>query len=123
MGVGAISENYPLLADAVNEGGLFFACLNYPNTCKYYDYDDSKSNIAPYELGLYLLSICKNVQEVKNKMNNINIIDINFSKKIINTPLHFMFGDSNGSIVIETKEDGLKLHDNLFNVLTNNPRF
>ena len=40
--------------------------LNFPDLCYYYDIDNTKINLAPYELPLYLLSKCKSIKEVKN---------------------------------------------------------
>ena len=123
MGIGAINEDYPLFADAINEYGLYFAGLRFSNTCKYHKENNSEINLAPYELCLYLLGTCKNLDEVKNKMEKINIVDINFSKNVLNTPLHFMIGDKTGSLCIESTSDGVLVHLNEFQVLTNNPRF
>ena len=39
------------------------------------------------------------------------------------SPLQFMFGDSERSIVAEPTEDGIKIYDDPFDVMTNNPTF
>lgn len=123
IGIGTIVNNYPLYAEATNEYGLSIAGLNFPSNCNYYNIDNNKINLAPYELVLYLLGTCKNIKEVKKSLTNINIININFSKLIKLTPLHFMVSDKNKSIVIETLKEGMKVYDNPFNILTNNPPF
>lgn len=123
LGIGTIIDDYPLLADAINEKGLAFAALNFPDNCKYYDFDNNKINLAPYELGLFILSKCNDINDVKKILKNINIVDIDFSKEVLNTPLHFMFSDKKESLVIETTAEGMKIYDNPYHVLTNNPVF
>lgn len=123
LGIGTVVNDYPLFADAINEYGLGFAGLNFVNNAYYYKVDKNKENYAPYELPLILLSTCKSIKDVKKLLKKINIVDIDFDKGIKNALLHFMIGDKNGSIVIETTLDGMKVYDNPFNVLTNNPPF
>lgn len=123
MGLGTVIDSYPLLGDAMNEKGLSACALNFKGNAKYYKYDTTKFNLAPYELMLYLLCRCHSVNEVKKVLEDINIIDIDFSKQIKNTPLHFMFADKDKSIVVETTVEGMKVYDNVYNVLTNNPPF
>ena len=123
LGIGTIIENYPLYADAINEYGLGISMLNFPDLCCYYDVDNKKINIAPYELPLYLLSKCKSLKEVKNLIKDINIVNIDFSNLVPVAPLHFMISDSTGSIVIECRSDKMHIYNNKYNVLTNNPSF
>ena len=123
LGIGTVIENYPLYADAINEYGLGISMLNFPDLCCYYDVDNKKINIAPYELPLYLLSKCKSLKEVKNIIKDINIVNIDFSNLVPFAPLHFMISDSTGSIVIECRSDKMHIYNNKYNVLTNNPSF
>lgn len=123
LGIGTVIENYPLYADAINEYGLGISMLNFPDLCCYYDVDNKKNNIAPYELPLYLLSKCKSLKEVKNIIKDINIVNIDFSNLVPVAPLHFMISDSTGSIVIECRSDKMHIYNNKYNVLTNNPSF
>lgn len=123
MGVGIVIDDYPLFADAINEKGLSIAGLNFPFNAKYYQYDINKKNLTTYELVLYLLATCKNIKEVKNELKYINVLDEDFSPQIKLTPLHFLISDANSSIVLETTIDGMKVYDNKFNILTNNPPF
>lgn len=123
IGIGTLVDDYPLYAEASNEKGISIAGLSFPNNCHYYKYDPNKINLAPFELPLYLLGKCKNMKEVLNELKNINIINQNFSKDIMLTPLHFMVSYKNKSIVIETLKDGMKIFDNPYNILTNNPTF
>ena len=123
IGMGTMIDNYPLYAEATNEKGVSIAGLNFPENAYYFKYCKGKENYAPFELPLIILARCKNIKEVKNLCNNLNIIDVCFSKDVKNTPLHFMISDKNESIVLESTKDGLRIYDNPFNVLTNNPPF
>ena len=50
IGVATVAENYPLYYDATNEKGLSIAGLNFPENAYYNRVDDTKINIAPFEL-------------------------------------------------------------------------
>lgn len=124
LGVGTVFDNYPLFFDCINECGLSFAGLNFPGFATVHEFIENKINIAPYELPLYLLGKCKSIKEVKKELENISLLNIAFSDKLPIATLHFMMSDKeNNTIVIESREDGLKIFDNEFNVLTNNPVF
>lgn len=123
LGVGCLIDNYPLFADAINEYGLGFCALNFPFNCNYYELKENAINLAPYELCLYLLSKFKSVKEVLKELDNINVVNLDFSTDIKVTPLHFMISDKKESIVIETLKDGIKIYNNPYDILTNNPPF
>ena len=123
LGIGTYIDGYPLLADAMNEEGVAFAGLAFKDNCKYYEYDNSKKNYAPYEFVLYILAKCKSIEEIRCFLNSINIVDEPFNKDILNAPLHFIFVDLKESIVVETTNEGMKIYDNPYNILTNNPPF
>lgn len=123
LGIGVVVDNYPLFADAINECGVGFAGLAFKDNCRYYEYNLSKKNYAPYEFVLYVLGNCKSIEEIRSFLNCINIVDISFNEKVLNTPLHFIFVDKRKSIVVETTKKGIQIYDNYFNVLTNNPEF
>ena len=123
IGMGTIIDNYPFFFDATNEYGLSMALLNFKGNAKYYNFKKNKINIAPYELLLYVLSTCKTIKEVKEKIKRINIINEPYSNNLPLAEVHFIIADKNKSIVIETTKDGMKVYDNKYNVLTNNPPF
>jgi len=70
MGMAAVSNNYPLYADAFNEKGLCIAGLNFPDNA-YYMKPESAGNcgIASFELIPWLLGRCSTVTEAENKYN------------------------------------------------------
>lgn len=124
FGMAIVSNDTPLYFETMNEKGLCMAGLNFPWLAKYYSEDKNKINLAPFELIPYLLGNFTNIDEVKEQLKNINIIDEVFSQNFPNAPLHWIITDSNEkSIVVETTNDGMKVYDNPYCVLTNSPSF
>ncbi len=123
IGMATIVEDYPLYYDATNEWGLSCAGLNFPGNATYFPPDENLTNIAPFELIPYILCQCKTIEETKNIISGINIVNIAFNDSLPNTPLHWIFSDKKYSLVVESTREGLKLYDNPIHVLTNNPPF
>ena len=122
-GVGIEKNGYPLYFDAVNEKGLGMAGLSFQGYADYKEFNGEKENVAPFEFIPYILSGCKNVDEAKKLLENVNIIKLDFSDDMPSSPLHFMICDERKSIVVECVKEGLKVFDNKVGVLTNNPPF
>lgn len=123
VGIGTIVENFPLYAEASNEHGLSIAYLNFNGLARYNEIKKDRLNLAVYEVGLFLLSKYKNVDQIKNEIEKINIINIPYNDKTSLTDLHIMIADNKESVVIEQTLSGLKVYKNRYNVLTNNPEF
>ncbi len=123
IGIGIIMGNYPLYYDAVNEKGLGIAGLNFPNNAHYFDNKEDKINVASFELIPYILSHCENLSDAMAKFEQINITKTQFSENLPTSPLHWIVSDKTGSFVAEQTKDGMKIYDNPFGVMTNNPPF
>ncbi len=124
IGIGTIIDNYPLYADACNEKGLCMAGLNFKGYASYSKSKKiTKKDITPYELILYILSTCKDVESAINYIDNINLIEIAFKQGIPMPTLHWIISDSRTSIVVEYTKKGCKIYNNPVGVLTNNPTF
>ena len=123
IGIGTISNEYPLYYDAMNEAGLAMAGLNFPGNAHYFPACHGADNIAPFEFIPYILGKCRSVCDAKKLLSRINIADICFSQEFSNSPLHWMISDKHSSIVAEQTKEGLKIHDNPVGILTNNPTF
>ena len=80
-------------------------------------------NVTPFEFIPYLLSQAESVDDVKDFLENLNLVNINYSENLPLSPLHWMISDKDSSIIVEPLEDGLKIYDNPVGVLTNNPTF
>ncbi len=123
IGMAAVVEGMPLFYEAGNEKGLCMAGLNFPSNAKYKKYEDGKDNVAPFELIVWILGQCSTLGDAKRLLNRINLIHTDFSNQMHVSPLHWMISDKTGSIVVECVEDGLKVYDNPWGILTNNPTF
>ena len=123
IGMSYIQDNYPLYYDGMNEHGLAMAGLNFPENAYYGGEMTGKINIASFELIPFILGSCKNLEEAKEALKNINLVALSYSEELCATPLHWMVSDKSGSIVIESTREGLVVYDNPIGVLTNNPEF
>lgn len=123
IGMAAVADNFPLYFEATNEKGLSAAGLNFPQNAVYHSYDDQKDNVAPFEFIPWILGQCESVEEAKHLVEKTNLVNVNFSERLPLSPLHWMISDKKHSIVAEPLESGLKVYDNPFEVLTNNPTF
>ena len=124
IGIGSLLDDYPLFAEAMNGDGLCIAGLNYPGNAYYHEkIEENKINLAPYELINYLLIHAKNVDEVKEISKNIHLVAKSFKEGLPLSYLHYLISDKDKSIVLEPDKEGIKIYDNPYEVLTNNPSF
>lgn len=123
IGMATVVDDYPLYYEATNEKGLSMAGLNFPENAVYNHFTAGKDNIAPFELIPWILARCSCVNEARPLLGKINLVNIDFSEQLPLSPLHWMISDKKCSIVAEPLKDGLKIYDDPFEVLTNNPPF
>lgn len=123
IGIATVADGYPLFYDAVNEHGLSIAGLNFPSNACYHPQKDNAVNIAPFELIPWILCQCKTVEEAVLSLEQINLMDLPFSKDYPVSPLHWIVADKRRSITVEPMMDGVRIHENPVGVLTNNPPF
>lgn len=123
IGMAHIAENYPLYYDAINEMGVGMAGLNFVGNAFYPEPNENKISVAQFEFIPWVLSLCKNIEEVKELLKNAEIVCTPFSEKLPGAQLHWIIADKNSSIVVESTADGMHIYDNPVGVLTNNPPF
>lgn len=123
IGMATVIDNTPLYAEAVNEKGLGMAGLQFSQNAVYFPYKEDQDNIASFEIIPWILSQCETVKQARQLLERINVLDIAFKDSVPNSPLHWILADKDQSIVIESVQEGLKVYDNPFGVLTNNPPF
>lgn len=123
IGIAAGIDEYPLYYDACNENGVAIAGLNFAGNAVYREYEEGMINVTPFEFIPYLLSQSESVEDVKELLKGLNMVNINFSEQLPLSPLHWMISDRDSSIIVEPLENGLKVYDNPVGVLTNNPTF
>lgn len=123
IGMAYIAENYPLYYDAINEKGLAIAGLNFTENAYYNERVEGKDNIAQFEFIPWILSQCTTVEEARNLIQKINLLNIPFNDKLPLAELHWIISDKEESITVESVKEGIKIYDNTVGVLTNNPQF
>lgn len=123
IGMAHISEGYPLYYDAVNEGGLAMAGLNFPGFAHYGPPRDGADNIAPFELIPWILGRCARVEEAVECLDRAAIVNLDFSPALPVTPLHWLLADRERAVVIEPRLEGLRVFEDPVGVLANAPGF
>ena len=123
IGMASANDSFPLYAEAVNEKGLAMAGLNFPGNAFYQQPDGKGLEIASFEVIAWLLGKCASVTEAEEYLNEMKIVDLAFSDQMPSAPLHWMLADRESCLVLEAVRDGLKIYENPFGVLTNNPPF
>ena len=123
MGIACIRQNVPLYYDAVNEAGLAAAGLNFPSNAVYRAPEEGVHNVASFELIPWVLSQCETLEAAIKLLKKTNITSDCFSPDMPATPLHWLIADKSGAVTVESVAGGLKIYENSFGVLTNNPPF
>ena len=123
IGMALVENNYPLYFDATNEYGLSMAGLNFPENAAYHPEKADAYNVTPYEFIPWILGQCRNIQEARLLLNEVNLLAIPFSSEYPLSPLHWILSDETGSLTIESMADKLHIYENPVGILTNNPPF
>lgn len=124
IGTAYVVDGYPLYYDATNECGLSIAGLNFVGNSFLNSHPiNTGMNLAPYELIPFLLGNFKTVEECKNVLKEINLIDEPFNPQLANSELHWIIADGERRITFEYTRLGAEIYDNNVGVLTNNPPF
>ena len=123
IGMASAVSRFPLYAEAVNEKGLCMAGLNFPGNAYYQKPEGRGMELASFEIIAWILGNYSTVAEVKNDLEKMKIVDLAFSEKMPPAPLHWMLADREQCLVLEAVQEGLKIYENPFGVLTNNPPF
>lgn len=123
IGMAVVDKGYPLYFDGTNEKGLSMAGLYFPENAVYLPEKPGAYNITPFEFIPWILGDCQNISQAKDKLSNLNLIDIPYSKEYPLSPLHWIIADKDASLVVEPTDDGIKIYENPIGVLTNNPPF
>lgn len=123
IGMAFVLDDYPLYYEATNEKGLSIAGLNFPYNAHLNRKIEGKDNIASFELIPWIMCNCETVADARKLLERINLTDDAFRPELPPATLHWMISDSDETIVFEQTEEGGKIYDNPFKVMTNNPTF
>lgn len=130
---GAIQSKYNALGtaffdiasfgDGINEHGLMGSTNYFQSYASFADEAaDGMINTDTANAFDYLLTSCKNVQEVRAEADKMNLLaEMNEQEALAN---HFFFMDASGAtVVLEPKDGKLLAYENPYGVLTNTPEF
>ena len=124
---GGNAYNLTIIADGINDQGLYVGAHLFPGYASYPDLDpkNASQNLAPEDYVVWLLASCANVEEVKANYNKAILVNHPLKELEGGTyTAHFIVHDSTGaSVVIEPVNKELKIYDNPIGVLTNSPPF
>ncbi|MFD1484626.1 linear amide C-N hydrolase [Lacticaseibacillus baoqingensis] len=126
IGSGTIYGQRIDISDGVNEHGLCVQKLTFANGARLQTKRRSdRIQLAPYELGFWLLANCRSVADIAAHLPAIELMADNESDTKYGYPeLHFAVSDPTGAIaVIEPTEQPLRLRPNPLGVVTNSPDF
>lgn len=123
IGMASFNSNFPLYAEAVNEKGLCMAGLNFPGNAYYQEVKEAGLELASFEVIAWILGKCASVREAREDLTDLRIVNLNFAEQMPAAPLHWMLADREECLVLEAVREGLKIYENPFGVMTNNPPF
>ncbi len=123
LGMAHLAGETPLFYDAMNEAGLAIAGLNFVGNAHYYPLQQGRENVASFELIPYLLGQARTVDDVLRLLAVMNVSNDRFSEEYPVSELHWIVADKTRCIVIETLQNGMRVHENPVGVLANNPPF
>lgn len=124
VGMATVADGYPLYADGMNEHGVCIAGLEFRGNAHYPPVPSREMRgIAPFEVIPYLLSRCECLDDVREELSRICIVNVPFSDEIENSPMHWHIANKGGSLVVESTAEGMQVYENPFGVLANNPPF
>ncbi|EFM42244.1 linear amide C-N hydrolase, choloylglycine hydrolase family protein [Bifidobacterium dentium ATCC 27679] len=123
IGVGVVMADKPMYFDCANENGLAIAGLNFPGYASFaHEPIDGTINVATFEFPLWMARNFNTVDEVEEALKNVTLVS-----QIVpgqqESLLHWFIGDGTRSIVIEQMADGMHIHHDNVDVLTNQPTF
>lgn len=123
IGMAHVAGNTALYYDAINEKGLGMAGLNFVGNADYKMPADGVDNVASFEFIPWILSQCGSIQEVRQLLSQMNLVNTAFNNALPASQLHWIIADKDSAITVESVKDGLRVYDNPAGVLTNNPTF
>jgi choloylglycine hydrolase len=124
--VGANGFDMPAIVDGLNEKGLGIGIFYFPGYAKYQEFNekDRGKALAPWELPVYLLGNCANVEEAVEAARKIRVGEVVQKNMGLVPPCHYIINDAGGRcVVLEYVGGELKIHDNPLGVITNSPTF
>jgi choloylglycine hydrolase len=123
---GANGFGMPAIVDGLNEKGLGIGIFYFPGYAKYQKIKQEEVGkaVAPWELPVYLLGNCANVDEAVQAVQNVRVGDTVQKDMGYVPPCHYIVNDAAGRCVVMEYVGGqLTINENPLGVITNSPTF
>lgn len=120
--VGMAVQQPEFVVDGTNEAGLSAALFYFPNYGEYRPYNemDADISLADFQVVSWILSRFSTIDQVKEAVNNVRIINIDPSASTV----HWRITEPSGRQVVMEIVDGVpNFYENEVGVLTNSPGF
>lgn len=120
------------IIDGINSAGLCIGAFFFKDYAGYQEVLPGLAHrsVCSVDLPTYLLSLCANIEEVKNELRNIFVnkaapsVGSSGSSGSAPLPLHYNIHDAQGKAIVVEYIDGLlHIHENYSGALTNAPEF
>ena len=118
--VGLAVEQKEFVVEGMNEKGLSAGLYYFPNYGRYPVYDAAQrdKSLADFQLVSYVLAECSTVDEVKEALSQVRVINIDPRSSTV----HWRFTEASGrQVVLEIVNEMMNFYDNPLGVLTNSP--
>ncbi|AKP67330.1 choloylglycine hydrolase family protein [Companilactobacillus ginsenosidimutans] len=126
MGTGAKYRDNYMVADGFNEYGLATAELYFAGEAEYEtEPTEGAINVVSEEFILWMLGNNKTIDELRENLKNVHIIQSDKGVMGKNQPLHWVVTDVSGKTYVIEPRAGhrLELEEDPVNVMTNAPEF
>ena len=120
VGLAIIQKDF--VAEGLNEVGLSAGLFYFPKYGEYEKYNAAvrDKSISDLQLVSWLLGECSNVEEVKEAVKKVHVINIDPRASTV----HWRFAEPSGrQLVLEIIKGELHFYENTLGVLTNSPSF
>ncbi|NRB73015.1 MAG: choloylglycine hydrolase family protein [Verrucomicrobiales bacterium] len=124
VGLDAIEKDF--LLDGMNEKGLSINAFYHPGFAKYPEVnpDRQPKTIEAVDIVQFLLTTCKNIEEVRKAMLELYVIGTVEPAIGIAPPIHFIATDSSGkAIIVEFVDNEVQLFEAPLGCITNAPAY
>ena len=124
--LGANGLDKQIVFDGLNTQGLYFGAFYFAQNAQFGTVSDENRDraVSSEEMGNWVLGQFATVDEVVAALPSIEVVGSYIEEISGFAPFHYAVTDRTGaSVVIEYTKDGMKVHQNTVNVVTNNPTY
>jgi choloylglycine hydrolase len=123
---GANGLDMPIVFDGLNEAGLYFGAFYFAGNAVFGEANQSNKGkaVSSDEMGNWMLGQFSTVKEVVAALSKIEVVGTYIKEIDGFAPFHYAVSDATGaSVVIQYSNEGLKVHENTVNAVTNTPTY